>query len=313
MHRRATTRPRITSSAPAFGRPPTAADTWHRHGVLELTAAARRGRTVVTAQRTAFPAGSVRISAVDGDGVPELQLTNPSGGLLAGDRMDTVIDVDPGARLSVVTQGANRVCGTAPDVPPRTTTLDTRLAVGDGAIVEWLPHHLVPYARSCTHQRTNVELGAGAGLLLWDVITTGRSGRGERCLWERVDSRLRIATDGRPLLVDGAILTTDDEPFDGADVAAVFVVVLPAGSEPDSRAAGPGPGDRAATDRLADALHATADGRPGTIGSASALDDRVVAGRLLARDTVAAYATLNAWRAPARAALGLPPAAREIG
>lgn len=278
--------------------------TWHRHGVLDLTAATRRGRTVVTAQRTAFPAGSVRISAVDGDGVGELQLTNPSGGLLAGDRMDTAIGVGPGARLSVVTQGANRVCGTAPGTPPRPTTLATRLTVDDGAIVEWVPHHLVPYARSRTHQRTIVDLGAGAGLLLWDVITTGRSGRGERCRWERVDSRLRIATAGRPLLVDGAILTTDEEPFDGADVAAVFVVVLPAGPEPDGRAA---------TDRLADALHSAADGRPGTIGSASALDDRVVAGRLLARDTVAAYGTLNAWRAPARAALGLPPAARAVG
>lgn len=277
--------------------------TWHRHGVLELTAAARGRRTVATASRTAFPAGTVRISAVD-SGVDELQLTNPSGGLLAGDRLDTVIDVGPGARLSVVTQGANRVCGTAPGAPPRTTTLDTRLTVGAGAIVEWVPHHLVPYARADVHQRTGVELAADAGLLLWDGITTGRSGHGERCRWERVDSRLRIASNGRPLLVDGAILTAGGEPFDGADAAMVLVVVLPDHAERDGLAA---------TARLADELHAVADRRPGAIGSASALDGRVVAGRLLARDTVAAYDLLDAWRAAARGALGLPPAARRIG
>lgn len=282
----------------------------HRHGALRLTAVARDGRTVAAAQRVAFPAGTVRIRDVDGDGVGELQLTNPSGGLLAGDRMETVVDAGPGTRLSVVTQGANRVCGTARGAAPRTTAIEARVTVADGAVVEWAPHHLVPYARSRVRQRTTVQLAPSAGVVVWEALSTGRSARGERCAWDALDVRLRVTCGERPLLTDGAVLGPGGEPFDGADLAATFAVRLPVERPPDDRhrdvARGP-------AGRLADRLHEHAAAVPGVLGSASALDDRLVVGRVLARDAAALYALLAAWRAPARAAVGLPPPARAIG
>jgi len=266
--------------------------------VLELSAVVRHGRTVADAQSVAFPAGTVRISDVDGDGVGELQITNPSGGLLAGDRMDTVVDAGPGTRLSVVTQGANRVCGAALGAPVRTTTLATRLTVADGAVVEWIPHHLVPYARSRVHQRTAVVLAPTAGLIAWEALSTGRSARGERAAWDRIDTRLRITAGDRPLLIDGAVLDAGGEPFDGADLTATLVVRIPGGSD--------------GSVALADRLHERAATVPGVLASASALDDRLVVGRVLARDTAALYALLAAWRPAARAAVGLPPATRPV-
>lgn len=201
-----------------------------------------------------------------------------------------------------MTQGANRVCGVAAGAAPTATVVRTTLTVEGDAIVEWIPHHLVPYARSRVHQRTTVDVAPRAGLILWDTLSTGRSARGERCAWDAVDTRLRITRVGHPLVVDGAILGPGGEPFDRADLAATFVAVLPSHAEPST-----GTGSA-----LADVLHASGSTVRGAMGSASALDRDLVVGRILARDAAALYRALAAWRTAARAALGLPPVRRPV-
>jgi urease accessory protein len=303
----------------------------HRHGRLGLVLERRGPRTVVAEQDIVFPSGTVRLADIDGDGVGELQITNPSGGLLAGDRLDTVLEARAGTRSSVVTQGANRVCGVAPGLPPATTTLDTRVHLEDDALLEWAPHHLVPYARSRVHQRTVVDVAPAAGLLLWETLSAGRSGRGERFAWDHLDSRLRVTRDGRPLLQDGAILGPGGEPFDGADLVATVVVVLPRGSGGGASASGGvqtratgaagGAGTHAAggagrasggAARLSDGLHAALTTARGTLASASAVADDVVVARVVARDATALYRALGAVRELARPAIGLPAPQRPV-
>ncbi|MEV4421404.1 urease accessory protein UreD [Patulibacter sp. NPDC049589] len=281
-------------------RAPGPATTTHRHGRLDVTLERRGPATVVAAQDIVFPSGTVRIADVDGDGVGELQITNPSGGLLAGDRMDTLLRARAGTRASVVTQGANRVCGAAVGLPPARTELHARMALEGDAVLEWAPHHLVPYARAAILQRTAVEVAPAAGLLLWETLSAGRSGRGERFAWDHVDVRMRVARDGRPLLHDGAVLGPGGEPFDGADLVATVVVVLPT-----DRPAG------TATD-LADDLHRALGAVPGTLASASAVDDALIVGRVVARDATVLYRALHAARVLARPALGLPAPRRPI-
>lgn len=312
----------------------------HRHGRLHLRLALRGGRTVVAAQEVAFPAGTVRIIDVDGDGTGEVQVTNPSGGLLAGDRLETLIDVGPGVRASLVTQGANRIYGRAvedgvpeasravegdrpgtgrapagsrpartttesavtarptPSEHPTATVLETRIAVGDDAALEWAPHHLMPFARSRVRQRTLVDVAASGALLAWESLAAGRSAHGERFAWDELDTRLRIVRAGRPLLADGALLGPGGEPFDGADLVATVVVVLPAGDPVGSR--------------LADDLHRELHVAPGTLASASAVAPTLVVARIVARDAPALYRALHAVRERARPAVGLPPPRRPI-
>jgi urease accessory protein len=333
--------------APEAARHPGPATATHRHGRLGLTLERRGARTIVAGQEVVFPSGTVRITDVDGDGVGELQVTNPSGGLLAGDRMDTVLTAGAGTRASVVTQGANRVCGAAPGAAPETTTLHTALSLEGDAALEWAPHHLVPYARSVVLQRTTVDVAPDAGLLLWETLSAGRTGRGERFAWERLDTRLRVSRAGLPLLHDGAVLGGGGEPFDGADLVSTVVVVLPgeavaptgnavvgaagqAGVAPragqagdgrpedrtgdggtgDGRAGGRGGGTRA--EALANDLHHALTASPGTLASASALDDALVVARIVARDANALYTALHRVRLLARPAVGLPPARRPV-
>lgn len=176
--------------------------------------------------------------------------------------------------------------------------LDTRISVGDGATLEWAPHHLMPFARSRVHQRTLVDVAASGALLAWESLAAGRSARGERFAWDRLDTRLRVVRTGRPLLADGALLGPGGEPFDGADLVATVVVVLPEGDP-----TGP---------RLADDLHRALLVARGTLASASAVDPALVVARIVARDAPALYRALHAVRELARPAIGLPAPRRPV-
>ncbi len=269
----------------------------HRHGRLAATIERRRGRGALTAQEIAFPAGTVRLTEPDGDGVVELQQTAPSGGLLGGDRLEVAVRVGRDVQASLVTQGATRVYRPADGRSP--TELRTSLAVAGGARVEWVPHHLLLYRGAHVHQRTAIDVAPDAGLLAWEALSAGRTARGERFAWAGLDTRLRITRAGRPLLADGAVLEGGGEPFDGADLCATVVAVLPH--------AGAG-----AADGLANALHDVLTAAGGVLGSASVPVPGCVVARVLGRDAPATYRALHGVREGIRAALGLPRPSRPI-
>ncbi|MDX8152182.1 urease accessory protein UreD [Patulibacter brassicae] len=269
----------------------------HRHGRLVATIERRRGRGALTAQEIAFPAGTVRLTEPDGDGVVELQQTAPSGGLLGGDRLEVAVRVGADVDVSLVTQGATRVYRPADGRSP--TQLRTALAVADGARVEWVPHHLLLYRGAHVHQRTAIDVDPGGGLLAWEALSAGRTARGERFAWAGLDTRLRVTRGGGPLVTDGAVLDGGGEPFDGADLCVAVVAVLPRPSA-------------AAAAGLADELHDVLTAAPGVLGSASVPAPGCVVARVLGRDAPSTYRALHGAREAVRAALGLPRPARPI-
>ena len=70
---------------------------------------------------------------LDGDGVATLLLLNPTGGVLAGDRLETEIALGPGSRVCLSTPSATRVYRSPGPVAVQRVTMD----VGRGAALEW--------------------------------------------------------------------------------------------------------------------------------------------------------------------------------
>lgn len=71
-----------------------------------------------------------------------MQITNPSGGILGGDHLDLEVSLAPGSSATVLTQAANKVYR-------GTDSGQTALfRIGERATLEYLPHHLIPYADS---------------------------------------------------------------------------------------------------------------------------------------------------------------------
>ncbi|OLT13117.1 hypothetical protein BJF79_21175 [Actinomadura sp. CNU-125] len=251
---------------------------------------ARHGDTTRVVYRFASqPWGSVHATRPDASGMPEVQLTNPGGGVLGGDRLDLDVVLEPGAHATVCTQGATKAYRGA-----RAAQL-TRLSAARGAVLEYVPHHVIPFAGAHWHQRTVIDLAADARLLAWDALAAGRVARGERFAFERLSGRTVIERDGLPLAVDGCELHGGREAFAGFSYLATAYVAAPEGLS-----------------AVADRIHEAVGAIPGTLAAASHPAEGLVVTRILARTAPALGRALGAVRTVGRAALGLGPAPREV-
>ncbi len=140
-----------------------------------------------------------------------VHLNNVSGGVLAGDRLALDVEVEPGARAQITTTGATRLYrhrDGAADSEQRTS-----ISIGEGALLEYLPDALIPYAGSRHLQRTDIRLARGASLFWWEILAPGRQAAGERFAFERLRVEANVYTDGRSLLKESFLLEPRERPL----------------------------------------------------------------------------------------------------
>jgi urease accessory protein len=263
---------------------------------LHLAFEARGGRTVLTARRFTLPLQALEPMDLDGDGVATLLLLNPTGGLLAGDRLQTDVVLGPGSRVCLSTPSATRVYRSPGPTAVQRVTID----VGAGAALEWLPDHLIPSPGARLRQATEIRVAADATLLYLEAWATGRAARGEAWGFDLLDSSLVVRDEIGFLLRERAIL--EGRPTrnglgatEGFAYAATFLALRPAGDGwPD----------------LARALQLDLDavGNAGR-GGVTTLGRGGVLARLLCPSAPALQAAVRAlWATARRRMLGLPPA-----
>lgn len=233
---------------------------------------------------------------LDGDGVATLLLLNPTGGLLAGDRLETDVVLGPRSRVCLSTPSATRVYRSPGPAAVQRLTVE----VGSGAALEWVPDHLIPSPGARLQQSTEIRLAADATLLYLDAWAVGRAARGEAWGFDLLDSSLLVRDEAGPLLRERSILA-GRPPRDGLGgtegfgYAASFLAMRPAGE---------------GWAELARALQAAVDaaGAGGRAG-VTALGRGGVLARLLCPSAPALQAAVHAlWAACRRRLLGLPPA-----
>jgi urease accessory protein len=148
-------------------------------------------------------------------GAAALLLLNPTGGLLGGDRLEARVELGPGAHACLSTPSATRVYRSEiPAVQRFSATL------GPGAVLEWLPDHVIPSCGARLVQSTDVALGAGATVLVADAWATGRLARSEPWGFRALDTALAVRDDGGLLLRERAVL--DHAGFAGLGGAEGF-------------------------------------------------------------------------------------------
>lgn len=260
-----------------------------QHGVLRLCFAPRGGKTALTGRYSRAPFGAVRANYPDGSGAAEVQITNPSGGTLGGDRLELEVTLGPGSAATVLTQAANKA------YRGEESSQRAVLSVGDGAFLEYLPHHLIPFPRSSCSQETTFDLADGATLLAWDAYAAGRIARGERFAFDALRAMTRIRRNGLPEATDGFDLTGGTENFGGYSYVASAYVSAPRDLAP-----------------LAEELHGHLSRLHGTLASASAPAPGLCAVRVLATGSRSLYTALNGFRDLSRKYLGMPAPAREV-
>ena len=227
-------------------------------------------------------------------------IVTTSGGLVAGDRIDLAVRVEPGASAHVTASAAEKIYRS-----PRsgnggaTTAIRQSLTAGCGAALEFLPPETILFDGAWLQRETVVELGPGAAFLGGDIVVFGRRARGERFthgllreVWEV--RREGVLVWGDALHLDGDIAAIVDDPacFDGAAGFATLILA-PAGRDPR---------------KFLDDARAVQTAAPQGVRAGVTIVAGLLLARFLAGDAALlrrAYADLAChWRAEA---LGLPP------
>ena len=133
-----------------------------------------------------------------------VHLNNVSGGVLAGDRLALDVEVQDGAAAQITTTGATRLYRHRPGAAD--SEQRTRFLVGDGALLEYLPDPVIPYAGSRHIQRTEIRLGSGSTLFWWEVLAPGRLAAGERFAFEQLRVQTEVYAGLRPVLREDYLL-----------------------------------------------------------------------------------------------------------
>jgi len=139
------------------------------------------------------------------DRAQEAVLVNTSGGVAGGDRLQSSVTALSGASVAVTTQAAEKIYR-ALDEPAWITT---KLTVGNGAKLAWLPQETIVfnYARLC--RRTEIEISLGSQLLALECLVLGRAAYGEKLTAGAIADTWLVRKHGRVQWGDAFRLTDD--------------------------------------------------------------------------------------------------------
>ena len=158
----------------------------------------------------------------------DVVMLNTGGGVAGGDRLDLAFDVGSGGQVTIAAQAAERFYrALVADAPSR---VRTKLAVGDGAALEWLPQETILFDRSAVDRRLEVELAPDARFLGVETLVFGRTAMGERVREGWLRDLIRVRRGGELLLhdairIDGAVEETLRRAAAGAGAAVVATLV----------------------------------------------------------------------------------------
>jgi hypothetical protein len=129
----------------------------------------------------------------------------------------------------------------------------TRLTLGPGAVLHWLPQELILFEGAALDRGLEVEMAEDATLVMLETLVLGRAAMGETVSRLHLRDRRRVMRGGRPALIEGVRLGDADLARDGAAglcgaraVASLSLIAAtrPTGSLPSGRPAHRGPGAR---------------------------------------------------------------------
>lgn len=134
-----------------------------------------------------------RFPNVAAPGPPEAVLINTAGGLTGGDRLSSEIALAPGCRAVATTQACEKIYRASSGE----ARIETRLILGEGARLDWLPQEAILFNGARLARRLEADLAAGSELLLAEAVVFGRTARGEKLGSGLFADRWRIRRAGR--------------------------------------------------------------------------------------------------------------------
>ncbi|BDW85663.1 urease accessory protein UreD [Roseicyclus marinus] len=137
---------------------------------------------------------------------PEVVFLNTAGGLTGGDRLDYRLEIGAGAQVVGTTQTAERAYRSAGGA----ARVETRLVVGPGARLHWLPQEVILFEGAALDRLLVAEMAGDAELVTLETLVLGRAAMGERLRDLQLRDRREVIRDGRCAMVEAIRLGPED-------------------------------------------------------------------------------------------------------
>jgi urease accessory protein len=166
---------------------------------LDFSPDSTSGQTFLADSYQESPLKVVRAFTME-DGTALAHLHNVSGGLLGGDHLALQLNLANSAKVQLTTTGATRIYRNREGFSA--TTQCNEISIEEGALLEYLPDAMIPFARARYLQRTTIELAAGAGMFWWEIIAPGREASGELFAYEEFTVKTCVSVLGRRIAAE---------------------------------------------------------------------------------------------------------------
>lgn len=129
------------------------------------------------------------------------------GGLVAGDETRLDIQIGNDTRCFFSTQSSTKVYRNPSSLP---CSHQTAATLRPGSLLIFAPDPVQAFADSSYSQAQEFHLATGAGLVLLDWFTSGRSANGERWAFAQFRTRNDVFIDGERVFIDSLLLDSRD-------------------------------------------------------------------------------------------------------
>jgi urease accessory protein len=146
----------------------------------------------------------------------EAVFINTAGGITGGDHLQWGADIADNGHLIITTQACERSYRSTGDI----ARVDTRLKIGAGAHLDWLPQETILYDASKLDRRLEIDLSEGATLTAIESVLLGRDAMGETARDAILRDNWRIRRNGRLIHAEATMLSARDTERDSLSLLA---------------------------------------------------------------------------------------------
>ena len=139
----------------------------------------------------------------------ELIMMCSTPGILDGDEIDIEVNVHEGAQLKFFTQSFNKLHPMEKGAAQR-----THVQVKKDGIYKYIPHPVIPFAKSDFKVYNDIHLDESATLIWGDIIGSGRVHSGESFQFTRLQSVTKVYRNKKLVLLDNQLLEPGRQPLD---------------------------------------------------------------------------------------------------
>jgi urease accessory protein len=145
-------------------------------------------------------------------------LLNPTGGTFGGDRLRTEVILGAGTHVVLTTPSASKIYRAVDDA----ARCETKISLGEDAILEYLPDHLIPHPGASLRQILAVTMARSSRAIIYDAMAAGRVGRDERWKFREIASEISIRSGGALRVLTRSSLIPGSQPVQGLGLMEGF-------------------------------------------------------------------------------------------